>query len=93
MANGEQSVTLLPRLLGFTAIMVIVVGLALTALGFLMGTGNAGGCFVWPFPLIVGCGLGQGVGATSDIFLFGLLAFTVLLVWFLVRPFRGRKPQ
>jgi len=75
------------------AIIVIIVGLALTALGVLMETGNAGGCFVWPFPLIVACGSGQGVGAMPEIFLVGFLALSVLLVWFLVRNFRGRMPQ
>lgn len=70
------------------AMVVIVVGFALVVVGSL-GAGNSGGCFVWPFPFIVGCGFGSVAGATgvlSVVAFIALLAFAVFLFWRFRRP-------
>jgi len=70
------------------ATIIIFAGIILVILGLSTG-GGTGGCFVWPFPLIIGCGFGSGGNIGFYLFLFGLLAFAPLLFWWSLRRLRG----
>lgn len=93
-ASIGKSENRVPRLLGSAAILAVIFGSVLVIIGSLLGGGTSGACFVWPVPLIVSCGLGEGpVGADFVIILLGFLALSLLAVWSFRRLLRGRMPQ
>jgi len=70
------------------SLLIIALGLILAGVGLLsLGPSSshlAGGCFFWPFPVIIACGAGEaGVSYTSVItggLIVGLLSFLFFLL-------------
>jgi hypothetical protein len=74
-------------LLFAASIGLVFTGLALVLLGS-TGFGLTGGCFFWPFPILIACGVGTAGSAYAPI----ILAAVVLLVMVVFSLFLAREP-
>lgn len=75
--------------------VLLLVGIALVVVGFLVillgssGPGSSGGCFFWPFPVILACGLGAGSSSFLSLGLVLVVSVSLLILsWRVVRGFR-----
>ena len=63
-------------------LIILSIGLTLTGLALVLAgatrPGLAGGCFFWPFPLIIACGAGTGGSAYVAIIL-GIVALVAMI--------------
>ena len=79
-----------PVSLLFVAVAVILVGFVLVFIGSSF-EGGFGGCFVWPLPFIVGCGVGSGsVFSGEAVFLLMVLAALLFFFFWLWSTRRTR---
>ncbi len=79
------------RTIWFSAILLTVVGVGLIVSGLVSG-GPPEGCFVWPFPLIVACGFGSGIGGDgAGIIVIAILAAISLVGLSFFRMIRDRR--
>ena len=69
--------------LPFVALFLILSGFVLVVFGLFSG-GGAAGCFVWPFPLVVACGLGLGGGVEPLLVLAAFAGIAALVFWLTV---------
>ncbi len=74
--------------------VLFLVGVGFFLIGFLLvflgsaGPVSSGGCFFWPFPVIVVCGLGTGGGSFLVIGVFAAVLMSVMMVlgWWMRKP-------
>src|SRR5215471_3918289 len=78
---SEQAGWTPSKLLLLTAALpVIIIGAGLILAGELFRGSSNGGCFVWPLPLIVSCGLGLGGSPLGgQIALIATVGFAILV--------------
>jgi uncharacterized membrane protein len=74
-------------LLFAASIGLIFTGLALVLLSS-TSRGFTGGCFFWPFPILIAC----GVGTTGSAYVPIILAAIILLVMVVFSLFLAREP-
>ncbi len=77
--------------------VLLLVGIALVVVGFLVillgssSSGSSAGCFFWPFPIILACGLGAGSSTFLSLGLVLVVSVSLLVLsWWVVRGFRFR---
>jgi hypothetical protein len=65
-------------------LLALSTGLILTGIALVLAgaptSGSRGGCFFWPFPLIIVCGLGTG-GSVYVPIIFGAVALMTMLLF------------
>ena len=71
------------------AITIISLGFALVILGSFT-PGNSGGCFIWPLPFVIGCGVGTGPAGIIAALAF-VTVFSLFLFLFRVLPGLGQR--
>ena len=63
------------------AMGIMLVGFVLILLGS-TATGSSGGCFFWPLPLVLICGLATGTDLYVALGLFSILLVVLFLLFF-----------